>query len=251
MEHLSYNQGILNRIPRRRIGVRSTPTTRLTSTLKGVVNVASHILPQNDSDSQRKSTLAPTENHLEDWIVANLSTFGQRTELPARRIVARQYECQTGYADLILACHASLAVVELKKGEIDLKAIGQVLKYTGLLYGAFETMFCWYVEQEIYQFDITKDLWRPAVWPVLIGNSASEAAIWACRGAGIDLYLYEYEDNDYQFWCANRFYPDATEQIQSTEVGMAIKELMRHRHLIEYDVEAYRLVMSELLGGAK
>ena len=66
---------------------------------------------------------APSERHLEDWIVAN-----PPIELGIGEIVGRQMKMPTGIADLITFSDG-LKVVELKKGAIDSHSIAQVLSY--------------------------------------------------------------------------------------------------------------------------
>lgn len=86
------------------------------------------------------STLAQSEKHLEDWIVANqdriaLGHYPANADPPAEniritgRVIGRQVRLPSGRLDLLTAQWGSLTVVELKKGTADSHTFAQVMRY--------------------------------------------------------------------------------------------------------------------------
>src|SRR5690554_595983 len=82
--------------------------------------------------------LAPSEKHLEDWIVANpekvlpnskWSLRDYATESAIGTILARQPRLPSGRPDLITRTYHSIQVVEIKRGPIQSETITQCLRY--------------------------------------------------------------------------------------------------------------------------
>lgn len=174
------------------------------------------------------STLAPSEKHLEDWIVANCQFVGDSGEYDEEdwlddcphlpdgsiittgldRVIARQLTLPSGICDLIALAtnfyyNPTLAVVELKKGVIDTLAFTQCLRYMRDLN---EIFFYTMVERDLYKsyrpmskFDFSLGA-TPEISGILIGHSVQDNNLLiACEAAGIQVYTYEYRDGFYFF----------------------------------------------------
>lgn len=191
---------------------------------------------------------APNEKHLEDWIVANPQQFYRDVRIAyGRRIVARQCALSTGIADLIIAGKLGLRVIELKKGLVDGHAVAQVIRYTGELEYLFSYVESQFVTDDSYwdnYYDIDQCS-LPKVCGVLIGHSFDEMALRACLTNHIYAYRYEYTDSGYVFEevCADREIELGS--ILNSDLGMAMKEVIRHRQLFIEDRETLKAIYRE------
>lgn len=148
-----------------------------------------------------QSTLAPSEKHLEDWIVANPSLFAPFRNTPLLdAIIARQVNYRSGVIDLIGMKEHRLRVIELKKGEIDAKALTQLLGYIQQVRRIFNDVACdlWNTKQvkNLYGFTLEG---HEFVGGILVGNSIDLKTHLACEEAGILCMIYEFDGSSYQF----------------------------------------------------
>lgn len=82
-------------------------------------------------------SIAPSERHLEDWIVAH-NPFNLK-------LIDRQLAVPSGVIDLLYANeHGALVIMELKKGRIDDHAVGQMARYAADFDG-----FIWSARREL------------------------------------------------------------------------------------------------------
>lgn len=143
-----------------------------------------------------RSTLAPSEKHLEDWIAANLNGFDYLDGL-----IARQVHCKDGIIDLIGFKEHRLQVVELKKGEIDSKALTQLLRYMKDVRSVFDAvgMEMHYIKgiaSQCYGFSYEG---AQFIQGQLVGRSIDEKIFLACYEAGVQVVLYSFENGNYNF----------------------------------------------------
>ena len=151
------------------------------------------------------STLAPSEKHLEDWIVANPKKFLPNHWLNQDRvttspfieyIVARQVGLPYGIADLFVKARQSTYVIELKKGVIDAASIAQCLRY----------MECFNRIRMIVHIDLWHDSpgfrkpYENDTRGMIVGNSIADKHIpFICESLGIVPVYYDYIDGSYVF----------------------------------------------------
>lgn len=146
--------------------------------------------------------VGPSEKHLEEWIVNHPRLFSYlcgRTDewIPiADAIIARQCPLRTGVADLIIRSTwggGCLSVVELKLGEIDARAIAQIVRYLGDLHDIANTAASTeYAHEHFSGYDRSR-FHELAVNGILIGSGIKERdLLWACEALGIRVFIYSY-----------------------------------------------------------
>lgn len=151
------------------------------------------------------STLAPSEKHLEDWIIS-LGNFNHVIEkaldmefgiLPNDcKLVGRQYPVSSGYIDLLYSNPLWFEVVELKRHAIDAAALHQALRYAGdIITTECDEIIGNYANTV---FPDTFDTSRiSSVSSVLIGHSVDNNTLLACLGANVQVLTYKYIDGEY------------------------------------------------------
>lgn len=194
--------------------------------------------------SPTQSTLAPSEKHLEQWIVDNFPYVREAIpQFNMRRIVARQLPLSTGIPDLIVAVKLGVRVIELKKGVVDGAAVAQVIRYIGEI----DYMYGWAMSRITSEDDphyFPDDKYTPVSTPmiqgILIGHSFDKNAILACFTNHIQAWEYRYDGNGYTF---DESYTDTDidfTRYYDDDLGIAIREAMRHRRLVREDAETLR-----------
>ena len=155
---------------------------------------------------------APYEKHLERWIADNPHRFGYKSYLGEwcgmiDRLVARQYPLLSGRPDLLAwnrVLWGNMAVIELKQGDIDSKALAQVLRYMSELRSiAYHTL---YTPEALAEFNyaIRDQLDNQIVWGILVGSSIKDDNILAaCEACHIIVMLYDY-DRDHNLYTFER-----------------------------------------------
>lgn len=192
---------------------------------------------------------APSEKHLEDWIVANWGQFVYDTpQINARRIVARQLTLSTGIPDLIISSKLGIRVIELKKGVVDGAAVAQVIRYVGeieQLY-AYATS-CIESPNDPHYCDESQMPSRffPIVAGVLIGYEFDKNALLACYTNNIQAWEYDFDGIGYTFGEAHTEADINYLLHQESDLGAAFKEVMRHRRLYCEDVETLKAIYRE------
>lgn len=202
-----------------------------------------------DTDSsiqsqEPRSTLAPSEKHLEDWICTtpHFIKYGA-----IERVVARQVVFPSGRCDVIAIvpiphqrtiapCMTSLSVIEIKKGAIDSHTLAQCLRYMRDLkeiymhvrYPAFTE------DQNIYDGYTDGCIFTEAngipseISGMIIGHSCSDPNILiACEAAGIQVYFYKFENDFYEF---EAHYPENIVQRHTWYSEMAYAPLGQAMH---------------------
>lgn len=149
---------------------------------------------------------APSEKHLEDWIVNNTSAFRQRIHDIATpicdQIIGRQARFPSGICDLIGEREGYLALIELKAGKADAKAIAQVMRYMRDMTAIWETAVVDLIEH--YSGDQYKRMLGfvldVRICAILICTGLTDDnLIYACEAANITVILYEYDGENYTF----------------------------------------------------
>lgn len=175
---------------------------------------------------------APSEKHLEDWIVDNLHLLGEtwdgnrttpdffsedaswisETEFVYpyfERILKRQARFPSGIADLITSNERTICAVELKQGAVDGEAISQVQRYMHMLRRIYEEAF--YIalakSPEVNQYfdyseTVSPDNGMHVVRGMVIGHSVKDAKwLTISEHLGIEIVTYDYEPetNLYRF----------------------------------------------------
>lgn len=143
--------------------------------------------------------IAPSEKHLEDWIV---SREGNLTGAPCEyRIIGRQIRLNSGVADLLIQKDGVSWLYELKKECIDAKALAQILRYRSNLRMIFARV--------TKEFNLTDDDRRffleNDLQSTLIGHSVEPYIAVAAAAANVSVHLYEYDGlGHYEFTYAYR-----------------------------------------------
>src|SRR3990172_1466420 len=157
-------------------------------------------VPRQDGNS-----LAPSEKHLEDYIWAHPECLGLVTKnsddlgFPIFELVARQVKLPTGRVDLIgMAYMSSLAIIELKKGVIDTRALAQLLRYMRDVKKVVELAVIDYKimqlpgYENIGMIEDQYNLSEALTFPLLIGaDIESDDLLCACIACNVDVMLYE------------------------------------------------------------
>jgi len=212
---------------------------------------------------------APSEKHLEDWIVDYPEYVGYSVDdidpddwwdgfLPLiNRVLTRQTKLPSGISDLIVLATGiqdiSIAVVEIKRNAINADTLAQTLRYMRDIREIFYWARCDFGFHDNYYPDI--GVWgschglTPEVTGVMIGHSLSDRNIAiAGEACGIVSVLYDYDptSNMYKF--------DITgddERIPATQrlnvykeftfgsIGIGMREVMEHR-LLDYQRQKNR-----------
>lgn len=199
-------------------------------------NTYSTALPPQD-----KSTLAPSEKHLEDWIVANQDRFCDHTDSEpfAARFVARQFRLPSGISDLIAANDRSIGVIELKRGAINEAVLGQTLRYMTDLKRIWVHAWHYAIEHD-YSSEYA-DLLKykrsllayipPEINAIVVGHSIpNRALVETALGADIFCVTYSYQDGDYSFHlhiAESPQYRSAVIEIARGVIGDAMRMVMR------------------------
>lgn len=165
--------------------------------------------------NQQERTIAPSEAHLEEWIATHQSRFGYTREdgewIPfTDRFIGRQVPLPSGVADFLATNYiqTELTAIELKKGEIDARALVQVLRYMSNLDGFVGDALYWTRRsQEVYAEEERRQLsLRTLVGGMLVGNSISDRHLCrACRIANVTIILYSYAYDGYTFRLHNEY----------------------------------------------
>lgn len=203
----------------------------------------------SDSDSQEKTYYyAPSEKHLEDWIVANQQEFfAKNPRVWGRRIAARQVQMGSGRLDLVVAAKLGLRILELKKETVDEKCVTQVIRYTGEVRDLFrwaEHLIQSYDDPHYYEPSPATDM-HPLVAPVLIGGGFTRKALLACATNDIIAIEYWYDGETYEFEEVSESVNTDYSYLMDTELGAAIKEVLRHRRLLTEDIESLKAIYRE------
>ena len=151
---------------------------------------------------------APSEKHLEDWIVANPEKFGvlgdYRYFSLAEFIIKRQSRLPHGIPDLIVKSpYHSITVVELKRDSINSDTVAQCLRYMCDLQGIF-AMATVVASQDRgieYSRDATFDVGElREISGVVVGDSMPDRNLIAvCNMANIAPVIYEFDGENYTF----------------------------------------------------
>lgn len=210
---------------------------------------------------------APTEKHLENWIVDNFHWFGDLYDndylygfenvavkfnedqfvVPlGHRIVGRQFQLPDGIADLIITDDNRLMVVELKKGPVTFDALGQCLRYMNNLQSIFYAVRAdtrnpdnpdrLKYEYTRPQYEEVGQGWAYGdIVGVLVGNSIADPNILvAASVCGIEVFTYDMHKNGACTF--ERQFPESKCTVERCDeyldapLGIAMRHLMRCNH---------------------
>jgi hypothetical protein len=168
--------------------------------------------------------IAPSEKHLEDWIVANPDKVYARLDDPNEywdgtvdfisRIVKRQCNLPSGRCDLIALATGmrdySLAAIELKRDALDTKTVAQCLRYIRDLKEIFLKVRypglsnIPHAEPVLHyaKHDMCDNLLanNSEISGLIIGYDVpDENLLVACECADIQVLTYDYSEGDYSF----------------------------------------------------
>lgn len=174
---------------------------------------------------------APSEKHLEDWIVANPKWFGDRWDRfddpygftdnfiwiddnnfiwpILSKVISRQPRFPTGIPDLIGLMDDRIAVIELKKGIIDSKVIAQCLRYMS----ALKKIQHWTYTNRGHGIDwrtLDPDADNEIVSGLIVGHTIKDENLQVvAKHSSIQLYTYDYveDQNLYTFHHQNFIEP--------------------------------------------
>lgn len=137
---------------------------------------------------------APSEKHLEDWIVANPDVLTFYEGLPVQ-IIGRQVNLPSGRADIIARCGINLLVVELKKGEVDQATVVQVMRYM------HDLKHIWYMATEYLPsgFSERGHTNEILVTGVVVGCAVAENTVKSAESVDITVLTYDFDGETYVF----------------------------------------------------
>lgn len=125
---------------------------------------------------------APSEKHLEDWLVKNYPFASEPFQ------IKRQVSLPSGRADLIVIEQRSISIVELKKGRIDSLALAQCLRYMGDIRSIMQ-----YALADYWVNTPDVDHYMPQVDGVLIGTDVTDKHFWDIGNhIGVQFISYNY-----------------------------------------------------------
>lgn len=192
-------------------------------------------------------SIAPTEKHIEDWIVDNLNDFKNQTSLPIHRIVSRQSVMPSGIADLIVMMPLSLTVIEIKKERIDSKAVSQLLRYISDISKLHEVIYQQVKNESdplAHGDNISRDhgCGRSGIHGILIGNSIDLQTLLHCQNRNIEYIEYSWVNGCYEFQRDPYYTEEYSDIYFDYELVSAVKELMRHLKLYNHDQETLKAI---------
>lgn len=199
------------------------------------------------SGNRQDSLKAPSEKHLEDWIIANPHLFGDlwpaedvhpshlaNSNMTAygedeyivphfQHIITRQPRFPMGRPDLIVQTDSSVQVIELKKGPITADTIAQTLRYMGVL----RELMSWVIMKRHAEIELPE---RPYQWEfdgfpegeitgLIVGSGLADSNLPIVAAAGnIELFIYEYDQSkDFYTFTCERFNTERAHAEQYTE----------------------------------
>lgn len=155
------------------------------------------------------TTIAPSEAHLEEWVYKNPTQFGEYDEDGDWQrymdfILDQQYALPSGIADFVGRTRLGafpLCAVELKKGEIDSRALAQVLRYMSNLSEFVEIIRqSHYMRNRYSHEDLHALYWRRHVSGLLVGHRIEDQNLLiACAKCDVHVVLYTYNGEGYVF----------------------------------------------------
>lgn len=207
---------------------------------------------------------APSEKHLEDWIVNNFQCLGDVLDVeeyppyPCEpdawiseteyifpyfdRLLKRQPRFPFGRADLIVKGWSNISAVELKAGTIDGETVSQVQRYMSALTYIYKSVV------EVARHDtpdfkphfpyletLLLDMGLNAVGGMVLGHSLKDKNLLPlCSALGIEVVLYEYDPatNVYRFhqeggaWVAGSKMVETADDYARGILGTAFREII-------------------------
>lgn len=145
-----------------------------------------------------QTTLAPSEQHLEDWIAAR-NGYIHADKYPEHtkrwKLLKRQAKLPHGRAALIVTDGGQVIVIELKRGALDTKALAQVLRYVRDLRDIWNKA----LKERGMSIDQAHTIFPYTIAGLLIGHSIDDDINVAATAAGVGVYLYQYTGAGYVF----------------------------------------------------
>lgn len=210
---------------------------------------------------------APSERHLEDWIVANMSRFGtaydEAFELPEKvtrnwhwlnettaiepfysAIVARQQPFPFGRADLIATNRFYIAAVELKVGPITSETVAQCIRYMHELKQIWgETLFATHdlpeAERDQYDYNPTVHMAvmsypQGEISGMVVGRTIADPNLLVvCAAADIQVVTYDWNGLEYTFdlheSLLERYHTQHYKRHVNGALGQAMRTVMRNK----------------------
>lgn len=138
--------------------------------------------------------IAPSEKHLEDWIVSRNGCFVDVSAPHVEHVVVgRQVHLRSGIADLLVFNGTVLSVYELKKDKIDVHALAQILRYQSDLWDIWRAV----CKPLLLTVDQYYALFPFCVSGVLLGHSVHPDILISANAANVVVYTYDYDGSAY------------------------------------------------------
>lgn len=142
------------------------------------------------------STKAPSERHLEDWLVANWDTSKQKIPFAHSPLLGRQIPLPSGIPDLICAS-VGIQIVELKKDRITLDSLAQILRYIRDAVGIRLFALAEIRHRNPPELNALLD---PMIMGVLVGCGVdSTETLIAAAACDVEVYAYSFNGDSYSF----------------------------------------------------
>ena len=236
-----------------------------------IYHVRSETVMNNDNlilpESQPRSTIAPSEKHLEDWIVANFHLFGEPGEadwfpddvlqLYERiddeyvmipffdKLISQQKPLPSGRTDLIAKDQHSVCVVEIKRENLSAKTLAQCLRYIAdvkeiFYWTFFDAISTDNPDHELYRYDAE---WKLEItgYPdsevsgMILGHGEPDPSLLTIAAlSNIKVVTYEY-DSEFNYYHFEHHVPENRGSIDTYKnyakgaIGLALKEVMAAR----------------------
>lgn len=226
--------------------------------------------------------IAPSEKHLEQWIIANPEYFGDAFDkdecgIPDyalermtpigngyyvdpfyEKLIARQLRFPTGIPDIIAQGSRSVCAIEIKKGALNYETIAQCLRYMHDLQEIFNAVYMDVVsllnpDHHLYRYDPSRHIDisgypETEVTGMLVGHTVNDPNLAViCAISNIVVITYDYDpDSDFYEFTRCEYSSPATfetyKEYANGAIGVAFKEIIQRR---KRDQDFYNAHMSK------
>lgn len=169
---------------------------------------------------------APSEKHLEDWILANPEKLQHFYKPLIHKVLECQCRFECGIADIVAKGNAGVLVIELKKDGVDEAVIAQCLRYCFELRSSVQSLLADIEVNDLWgckDYNFHFESWF--VTPVVIGSHVKNAATGYLADMGnILIFTYDYDGQGYDFELYRSSYGTSSPVCPTAGIAEAIKD---------------------------